>query len=356
VNIVTKYLFFKYLKFFIIVMLSLEIFFVGISFLQNFKSLPQSANLQFLYLVYDSIYTLTIVVPLSLVFSWIVLIINLIKTNEFVAFYSLGLKKEQILKPILALSFLITFSVILIQSTPLAYAEQQKSKILKGEYFTNTKENLFLKYNDYFIYFKKLYPLEQRAQGINIYRVKNGDLIEIIEAKAAYFKDDKWNAIDAKITSKPINLNWETSKLNVKYEQSIYTLEGFKPKILDNVYTAKSMYSISDAIQAFFLIIKQDLDTSIIRNTIYYNMLVPFFVLPTIVLIFIYSSISNRFFQVNKFTAIALSLVLTLWGILFFLNKLSSGGVLLPEISLLIPLVILYIVSYKLYLSKKDSL
>ena len=38
---------------FMIVLISLEIFFVGIDFLQNFKSIPQSANLQLLYLLYN---------------------------------------------------------------------------------------------------------------------------------------------------------------------------------------------------------------------------------------------------------------------------------------------------------------
>ena len=40
-SILTKYIIEKYLKNFIIILLSLEIFFVGIDFLQNFKSIPQ---------------------------------------------------------------------------------------------------------------------------------------------------------------------------------------------------------------------------------------------------------------------------------------------------------------------------
>ena len=51
-SILTKYIIEKYLKNFIIILLSLEIFFVGIDFLQNFKSIPQSANLQLFYIYF----------------------------------------------------------------------------------------------------------------------------------------------------------------------------------------------------------------------------------------------------------------------------------------------------------------
>ncbi len=353
-NIITKYLITKYIKFFIIVLFSLELFFLGMDLLQNIKSLPDSANLQLLYILYNGFFILSIVLPLSLIFGWVIFIITLIKNNEFVALYSVGATKQQILKPIIFMALLITTMLIALQSTPAAYAEQQKKKILNGNYFTNTKENIFLKYNDYFVYFNKLYPLEKRAEGVNIYLVKDNDLVETIKAKTATFQNNKWYAIDAKIIKKPSKIDWDTSRLIVTYEKFLYTLEGFKPQILDNVYSAKTNYSIIDAIQAYFLLSKQDLDTASIRNTLYYNMLVPFFVIPAIVLLFLYSSVSNRFFQINKFSSISVALTLGLWGILFFLNKLSSGGVIIPEIALLIPLVLLFAYVYILYRKKRN--
>ncbi|MBL6970398.1 MAG: LptF/LptG family permease [Campylobacterales bacterium] len=354
-NIITKYLITKYIKFFLIVLFSLELFFVGMDLLQNLKSLPNSANLQLLYVLYNGFFTLSIVLPLSLIFGWVVFIITLIKNNEFVAFYSVGATKQQILKPIIFTALFITTILIGLQSTPMAYSEQQKKKILNNNYFTNTKENIFLKYNDYFVYFNKLYPLEKKAEGVDIYLVKDGDLVETIQAKKATFQNNKWYALDAKIIRKPSKIDWDSSKLTVTHEKFLYTLEGFKPKILDNVYSAKTNYSIIDSIQAYFLLSKQDLDTTAIRNTLYYNMLVPFFVIPAIVLIFLYSSVSNRFFQINKFSSISVALTLGLWGILFFLHKLSSGGVLIPEIALLVPLMILFIYVYILY-SKKENI
>ncbi|XPV54362.1 MAG: hypothetical protein ACNI3H_05130 [Halarcobacter ebronensis] len=49
-------------------------------------------------------------------------------------------------------------------------------------------------------------------------------------------------------------MNFETSKLEVRYEKFLNTLEGFKPKILDNVYEEKSNFSIIDAISALYII------------------------------------------------------------------------------------------------------
>ena len=56
-SILSKYILKKYLLNFIIVLISLEIFFVGIDFLQNFKSIPDSANLQILYVLYMTFFT-----------------------------------------------------------------------------------------------------------------------------------------------------------------------------------------------------------------------------------------------------------------------------------------------------------
>ena len=68
-KIITKYLLLKYLKYFFIILISLEFFFVGIDLLQNLSDLPNSANLQLLYVMYNAFFTFTITLPLSLVFG-----------------------------------------------------------------------------------------------------------------------------------------------------------------------------------------------------------------------------------------------------------------------------------------------
>ena len=229
---------------FMIVLISLEIFFVGIDFLQNFKSIPQSANLQLLYLLYNGFFTLTLALPLSIVFGWIITLIVFIRNNEFVAFNALGATNKNIYLPVINISVLLLFLLIFLQMTPLAYSSDQKRKILDNQYFTNTKSDIFLKYNDYYVYFKKLLPLEKKAENIHIFKVNNSDVVETIIGEKAYFQNNKWYVVDVKIINKPENINVDNSKLDIRYEKFLHTLDGFKPKILDNVYESKTDFSI----------------------------------------------------------------------------------------------------------------
>ena len=160
-SILSKYILKKYLINFIIVLISLELFFVGIDYLQNFKNIPASANLQLLYILYNSFFTLTLALPLSIVFGWIVTLVLFIKNNEFVAFNALGATRKNIFMPVVIVSISLLITLIFLQMTPLAYSYEQKRKILNDEYFSNTKSDIFLKYNDYYVYFQKLLSLQK---------------------------------------------------------------------------------------------------------------------------------------------------------------------------------------------------
>lgn len=353
-SVLTKYILQKYLKSFLIVLVSLQLFFVGIDFFQNMKSLPESANLQLLYLFYNSFFTLTLTLPLSLVFGWILTLVILIKGNELVAFIALGVSRRRIYSPVLKISFLLLVILIALQATPLAYSYEQKSKILDDEYFISTKSDIFLKYNDYHIFFQKLYPIEKRAENIHIFKVQDKDLVESIVAKKAYFQNNRWYVIDAKVTKKPKNIDFHSSKIEVRHEKFLHTLEGFKPKILNNVYEAKSTFSIVDAISALILLDKQGINTDKIRAALYYEVIVAFFILPLIILIFAYAALNSRFFNIGKFTSLSIFFTLVSWGVFFLLHKFSNNGTLLPEISLLLPMFLWYTLSFIVY-KKKTS-
>lgn len=348
-NLLTKYILTKYLRNFFIVLVSLELFFVGIDFLQNFKEVPPSANLQLLYLLYNAFFTLTLTLPLSLVFGWIITLILLIKNNEFVAFLTVGVRPKNIYLPIVFTSFLLLSGLLALQATPLAYAYEQKNKIMDGEYFSSTKADIFLKYNDYFVYFKRFFPLEKRAEEIHIFKIQDNDVVESIVAAKANFHDNRWYVVDAKITIKPSQIDWDTSKVIVKEEKSLETLEGFKPKILDNVYESKSNFSIIDAVYALLLLKTQNINTDTIRASLYYQVFVPFFILPIVLIIFVSTSINSRFFNIAKFSSLTVFCTLIFWGIFFMLHKFAKGGVVVPEIALLVPLLLWFIIGYAVF-------
>ncbi len=305
-SILSKYILKKYLINFIIVLISLELFFVGIDYLQNFKNIPASANLQLLYILYNSFFTLTLALPLSIVFGWIVTLVLFIKNNEFVAFNALGATRKNIFMPVVIVSISLLITLIFLQMTPLAYSYEQKRKILNDEYFSNTKSDIFLKYNDYYVYFQKLLPLEKKAENIHIYKVKGDNLVETIIGEKAYFQNDKWYVVDVKVINKPENIDINNSKLDVRYEKFLHTLEGFKPKILDNVYESKSDFSIMDAVSALILLNDQGMNTQKIRTILYNQLIIPFFVIPILILVYSFASLNSRFFNMAKFVSFSI--------------------------------------------------
>ncbi|MCG3682047.1 LptF/LptG family permease [Aliarcobacter butzleri] len=354
-SILSKYILKKYLINFIIVLISLELFFVGIDYLQNFKNIPASANLQLLYILYNSFFTLTLALPLSIVFGWIVTLVLFIKNNEFVAFNALGATRKNIFMPVVIVSISLLITLIFLQMTPLAYSYEQKRKILNDEYFSNTKSDIFLKYNDYYVYFQKLLPLEKKAENIHIYKVKGDNLVETIIGEKAYFQNDKWYVVDVKVINKPENIDINNSKLDVRYEKFLHTLEGFKPKILDNVYESKSDFSIMDAVSALILLKDQGMNTQKIRTILYNQLIIPFFVIPILILVYSFASLNSRFFNMAKFVSFSIFGTLIVWGFFFLVFRLTSSGAIIPEISMLLTMFIWMVFSIYFYNKKINS-
>ncbi|MFW0743788.1 LptF/LptG family permease [Aliarcobacter butzleri] len=354
-SILSKYILKKYLINFIIVLISLELFFVGIDYLQNFKNIPASANLQLLYILYNSFFTLTLALPLSIVFGWIVTLVLFIKNNEFVAFNALGATRKNIFMPVVIVSISLLITLIFLQMTPLAYSYEQKRKILNDEYFSNTKSDIFLKYNEYYVYFQKLLPLEKKAENIHIYKVKGDNLVETIIGEKAYFQNDKWYVVDVKVINKPENIDINNSKLDIRYEKFLHTLEGFKPKILDNVYESKSDFSIMDAVSALILLKDQGMNTQKIRTILYNQLIIPFFVIPILILVYSFASLNSRFFNMAKFVSFSIFGTLIVWGFFFLVFRLTSSGTVIPEISMLLTMFIWVIFSIYFYNKKINS-
>lgn len=353
-KILTKYILKKFLYYFIVVLVALELFFVGMDLLQSAKLLPDSANLQLLYVVYNFIFTLTITLPLSLVFGWLITVISLVKSNELVAIVSLGATSKNIYFAPIITSLIILFGLIMIQLSPLAYSYEQKNKILKNEYFVTEKSDIFFKYNQYFVYFEKLYHIQKEAQNVKIFEIKQNDMIKQISADNAKYTNNEWLVSNATIIEKPTILNWEDSKLAISHHNNLNMLNGFRPKILNTVYEPKGQYSILDAVESFKLLWSQNINTSKIRASLYNQILIPSFIIPIMLLLFFHVNINSRFFRTSQFTSLFVFLTLMIWGAFFLFFKLSSNGVIIPELGLILPLILLWITS--LTLIKKRSL
>ena len=97
-----------YLKSFFIIFFALVGFFVGVDLLINFKDLPNSANLILLYVLFLACMAVSYVLPLSLVFALVLCLANMVRSNELVSFYALGLSKKQVIAyPFFGRSFFV---------------------------------------------------------------------------------------------------------------------------------------------------------------------------------------------------------------------------------------------------------
>ena len=350
-KIINLYILKKFAYNLVVILLSLEIFFVGLDLLGNGADLPQSANLKILYVVYVFMFALTTTLPLAIVFGWIATIVNFIKSNEMVAFISLGASTKNIMTSPLILSVFCITLLIGIQSSPFAYSAEQKSNILNNKYFSSERNHIFFKHNEYFAYFEKLLPYSKEAQNASIFKIENDNLVQKIHSPKGKFENNYWIFENATILDKPAKLDWETSKLTEKKVSQIKLLEGFKPKILDSVYEAQSSFSTLDAFDAFFVLKNQNINTDKIRSAIYNQIFIPFFIIPILFMIYFFANLNSRFFKTSEFSSICVFGTLFVWGGFFLLYRFSANSVIIPELGLLMPLFLLFVSS--IFISKK---
>jgi lipopolysaccharide export LptBFGC system permease protein LptF len=79
------------------------------------------------------------------------------------------------------------------------------------------------------------------------------------------------------------------------------------------------------------------------------------FVITLLLLIFAYASLNSRFFNIGKFTSISIFGTLVVWGIFFVLYKFTGGGVISPELSILLPMLLWVTISIYFYNKKINS-
>jgi len=344
---------FLYLKYITIIVFALVLFFVGFDFMGHIDSLPESANLKLLYVLFRSYYALDVLFPISLVFALIVTKITMIRSNSLVAYYSLGYSKLDVLKPFILIStILITAFVGLHMYQPFAKANEYSKNISKNKNSGAPTEHLFFTYEDYFVYFKELHPLQQSAKEIRIFKVKDKDLREITIAKEAKYIKNYWVLKDAKTIIKPENININSEGIKVVHNGDIKLLKNFRPKILDQVYEGASTYSILDAFEAIKILKEQNLNTDKVRSVLYKTIVYPYFVPFLVIIIFFFVPISPRFFNVSLFSFAALIVTLVVWGLFFTLIQLSNAKTVSGEIGIVLPVVILAISSIVVWFKK----
>ena len=343
-----KYISLHYIKYFLVILIALIAFMVGLDYMENAAELSKSANLLLIYLVYKSFFAIEMLLPLALVFAMITTKIFLIRSNALVSFYSLGYSRVDVLRPFVVVSTSIIVVFIALHALPsFSRADEFSKNIRKNAQYLNPTRDLFFTYKGQYIYFSKMLPLQQKAEGIRVFTVKNNSLNKVLVAKEAIYRDDYWHIKEADIIIKPDDLSFASLGIKVEESKNLKILKDFRPKMLDQVYEGKVNFTIKDAIDAIILLDGQNINTSSIKSALYKIFIYPLFVPCLVVIIFFFVPISVRFLNVSLFSFGAILSTLLTWGVLFMLIELANNKTISSEVGVIAPIVILFLIAIR---------
>lgn len=327
-----------YLKNFFLIFFALLGFYCGIDLLLNFKDLPESANLKLLYIIFLSFSAVPYVLPISLVFSLVLSLITMIRNNELVSLYALGLSKNLVIIYPFLWALLFCFIYVGLNFTAFAYANDYKKNIMKNGVMIKQSGEVFFKFNNEFVYVEKLQNGKNSIDNVKIFSMKNLELNTFLFAKNAIFHNDLWILKDGNITLLPQKYILGEKGLSQMGFNQMEALQGFKPKIIEGV-ASNSDYSISDALETFFVFKEQGISTQSLRIAFYKLAITPFFAPFLMLIMYYFFPVIARFFNLAFVTFVAFVTTLIIWGFLFLLIRLSENGVLLGEVGIVLPIL-----------------
>jgi lipopolysaccharide export system permease protein len=336
---------FLYLRYCLIITIALSGFMLGFDMMNNGESLPDSANLIIIYALYKWFYALDMMLPISLVFAFIAMIVGLIRSNALTSFYALGYSQFRVLSPVIFTVILLLTLYIAAHTTSFARANEYADNLRQSSEFLIPTENLFFTHEGSYIFFGTLNPMTQQAREIRIFTFKDGKLKEAILAQEAHYEDHYWNINEGKIIRPPVRLDLRGGGVTTQRAQNIQVLHDFRPKILDQIYEGKVNYTIVDALDAMKLLGAQNIDLSKVKSSLYRNFVTPWFALMMIILIYAYVPISSRFANLSLYSFGSILITLIVWGLLFMSGELSNNKTLSPEVGILLPIGMLALLS-----------
>ena len=350
-NLYARYVGWLYFKYFVILFVALTLFYVGIDILTNLKSMPASANLKLLYFGLTSLTAVNYVLPLSLIFALIASEFSMIRSNELVSFYALGIDKNRLIKPPFYIALTITFIYVGLNFTPFAYAYEYGRNIVKLSNLSRTSSDIFLKFEGKFVYMDSLNPISGEAKDVRIFDINGSNLRSATFGLSARFVDDLWLVKQAKIVNLPQNIKLGEKGLDIKRLGELKTLENFKPKTIENAAAESSAITISDAVDYIQAFKNEGIGLNSVKTTLYNLAFSPFFAPFMVLIIYYFLPVTGRFFNLALKSFIFTIASLCVWGALFVMMRFARNGVISPEIGVLFPVILLG--AYAFYLHFK---
>jgi lipopolysaccharide export system permease protein len=289
--------------------------------------------------------------PLAIIFALIMTKLALIKNNNMGALHAFGYSKKRLVFPIFTVALLSYGVFTYLHTTEFSYAKDKAHLLLKNQLGAYDVNNLFFKYNDTFVYIEKLDPVKKKITDMTIFKVEEYQVRYTIKSPNAVFDGKQWDAKDA-IIKKHIYKDDVLEKYVIETKSHIKTLKGYKPKIIESLYEGKTL-NILDAYNTWQLLDSQNLNSSKVRAAFYDMIIVPLFSLALLLVLFFKLPFHARMMNMSAAIALALGLTFMIWGILFGLNQIGSNGVLEPEFTAILPIILLWI--YAIYVFFTDE-
>ena len=340
-NLYARYVGWLYFKYFMILFIALTLFYVGIDILTNLKDMPASANLKLLYFGLTSLTAVNYVLPLALIFALITSKFSMIRSNELVSFYALGIDKNRLIKPPFYIALVITFIYVGLNFTPFAYAYEYGRNIVKLSNLSRTSSDIFLKFEGKFVYVDSLNPISGEAKDVRIFDINGSNLRSATFGESGKFIDDAWLLKNAKIVNLPQNIKLGEKGLDIKTPSELKTLENFKPKTIESASAESSAITIPDAVDYILAFKDEGIGLNSTKTTLYNLAFAPFFAPFMVLIIYYFLPITGRFFNLALKSFIFTIASLCVWGALFVMMRFARNGVVSPEVGVLLPIILL---------------
>ena len=344
-----RYLAGHYMKNLLSILFGLSFAFAAIDYFQYAQVLQGSWNYKVLYIFYMWQVALGLLYPLAIVFAVIMTKLTFVKNNTMGAFHAFGYTKRRLFFPFFVVAALIYAVFFYLHTTEFSYAKDKANMLLKHHADAHNMNDMFFKYNDTFVYIRKLDPIHKKIMGITIFKVAGSQVRYTIKAPVAVFKGEEWIALDATVRTH-IYRKGELVRYSVDRKERIATLHGYKPKIIESLYEGKAL-NIIDAYHTWKLLETQHLDSNRIRAAIYNKAIVPLFAIALLLILFFKLPFHARMMNFGTVVALSLGATFLIWGILFGLEQIGSNGVLKPEFTAVMPIVLLWAYAVYVYLT-----
>ena len=343
-----------YIRNLLAILFGLSAAFAIIDYFQHIEELNVSSNYQILYIFYMWQEALGLLYPLAIVFALIMTKLGMVKSNNMGALHAFGYNKKRLFFPLLVVATLVYGIFVFLQTTEFSYAKDKATVLLENEINAYDVNDVFFKYNDTFVYIEKLDPINKVIENITIFKVQDDEVLYTMKAPFALYGENQWEAKDA-VIKRHIYDKGKLIRYDVEHKDSITTLKGYKPKIITSLYEGKAL-NIVDAYNTWQLFKKQNINSDKVRAVIYNKTVVPLFAIALALILFFKLPFHARMMSLGLVVASSLGVTFVIWGILFGLNQMGENGVLKPEITAILPIVLLWIYAIYVYITDEKHI